>query len=171
MRKASLFLCALLSLSCAGFGQNLSQTDRDKGLQYLEPTRDGVIAATKGLSDTQMKFKPAPDRWSVAEVVEHITKVEDGVFQNVTLKVMKAPAGAADRDPAKMDAMVLTMVPDRSHKRQAPPEFVPTDSATPAQTLDHFLKTRAKTIEFLQSTPDLRAHVADSPLGPLDAYE
>jgi hypothetical protein len=171
MRKASLFLCALLLLSCAGFGQNLSQTDRDQGLQYLEQTRDGVIAATKGLSDTQMKFKPVPDRWSVAEVVEHITRVEDGIFQNVTLKVMKAPAGAADREPAKMDAMVLTMVPDRSHKRQAPPEFVPTDSATPAETLDHFLKTRAKTFEFLQSTPDLRAHVADSPLGPLDAYE
>src|ERR1700739_218058 len=102
MRKASLFLCALLLLSCGGFGQNLSQTDRDKGLQYLEQTRDGVIAATKGLSDTQMKFKPAPDRWSVAEVVEHITKVEDGILQNVTLKVMKAPAGAAGARPRRL---------------------------------------------------------------------
>jgi DinB superfamily len=33
------------------------------------------------------------------------------------------------------------------------------------------LKSRQRTIEFLQSTPDLRAHVSDSPLGPLDGYE
>jgi len=38
--------------------------------------------------------------------------------------------------------------------------------------LDHFLKSRAQTVAFLESTPDLRGHVADSPLGqPMDAYE
>jgi len=171
MRKLSLLLCALLSVASAAFAQTLSQADRDKGLQYLEQTRDGVIAATKGLSDAQMKFKPAPDRWSVVEIVEHITKVEDGIFLNVTEKVMKAPAGAPDRDPVKIDAQVLAVVPDRSHKRQSAPQFVPTGNLTPADAVDHFLKTRAKTMEFLESTPDLRAHVADSPLGPLDAYE
>ncbi len=84
---------------------------------------------------------------------------------------MKSPAGAPDRDIAKMDAMVLTMVPDRSTKRQAPPELVPTGRWTPAETLDHFLQSRARTIEFLRTTPDLRQHVMDSPLGPMDAYE
>ena len=54
----------------------------------------------------------------------------------------------------------------------APPEFVPTGRWTPNEALDHFVKARQNTIEFLQSTPDLRAHVAESPLGqPLDAYE
>jgi DinB family protein len=84
---------------------------------------------------------------------------------------MKSPAGAADRDTAKADAMVLAMVPDRSHKAQAPPQFVPTGRWTPAETLDHFQKSRARTIAFLDSTPDLRAHVSESPLGPLDGYE
>jgi len=55
---------------------------------------------------------------------------------------------------------------------QAPAPLVPTGNWTPAETLDHFLKSRAKTIAFLESTPDLREHAADSPLGqPLDAYE
>jgi hypothetical protein len=69
---------------------------------------------------------------------------------------MKAPAGTAGRDTVKIDGMVLAMIPDRSHKAQAPPPLVPTGHWTPAETLDHFLKTRAKTIDFMESTADLR---------------
>jgi hypothetical protein len=159
-------------LGSVALGQTLTAADREKGLQYFQQTRDGVTAAVKGLSEAQLKFKPAPDRWSVAEILEHITLVEDSLFQNVTEKIMKAPAGAPGRDTAKIDAMIVAMLPDRSQKRQAPAEFVPSGRWTPEETLDHFLKSRAKTIAFLESTPDLRAHVVDSPLGqPLDAYE
>ena len=172
MKKVSLHFCALLVLGTIALGQALTPTDREKGVQYLEKTRDGVVAATKGLSDSQMKFKPAPDRWSVAETLEHIALAEDFLMQNVTQNVMKAPAGLADRDTAKIDAMVLAMVPDRSHKAQAPPQLVPTGRWSPSETLDHFLKSRARTIVFLKSTPALREHVADSPIGqPMDAYE
>ncbi len=172
MKKVSLYFCALLLLGTIAFGQSLTQADREKGVRYLEQTRDGVVAATKGLSEAQMKFKPAPDRWSVAETLEHIALAEDFLMQNVTEKVMKAPAGPADRDTAQIDAMVLAMVPDRSHKAQAPPELVPTGRWSPSETLDHFLKSRARTIAFMKSTPDLRQHVTNSPIGqPLDAYE
>jgi uncharacterized damage-inducible protein DinB len=155
------------------FGQTLTQADREKGEQYLEQTRDGVVAAVKGLSDAQMKFKPGPDRWSVAEVLEHIAVSEDFLFQNITNNIMKAPAGAPDRDTAKIDAFVLSAIPDRSHKAQAPEPLRPTARWTPEETLDHFLQSRARTIAFLQSTPDLRAHVVNSPPlnQPMDAYD
>lgn len=172
MKKLSVFLFVFLALVATTFGQGLTQADREKGVQYLEQTRDGVAAAVKGLSEAQLKFKPAPDRWSIAEVLEHIALVEDGIFQNVSEKVMKGPAGAANRDTAKTDSFVLAALPDRSHKAKAPPEFVPTGRWTASEGLDHFQKSREKTISFLQSTPDLREHVVDSPLGqPLDAYE
>jgi hypothetical protein len=172
MKRLSVLSSALLLLGAAAFGQGLTQADRERGVTYLEQTRDGVVESVKGLSEAQIKFKAAPERWSVAETLEHIAKAEDFIFQNVTDQVMKAPAGPAGRDTAKIDAMVLAMIPDRSHKAQAPPPLVPTSSWTPAESLDHFLKSRAKTIAFLESTPDLREHAADSPLGqPLDAYE
>jgi DinB superfamily len=171
MKKTLLIMCAAVCLGPAAFGQALTQADRDRGVKYLEQTRDGVIAATKDLSEAQWKFKAAPDKWSVAETLEHIALGEDYMFGYVTDTVMKAPAGAPDRDVAKMDAMVLQLVPDRSNKRQAPPPLVPTGRWTPAETLAHFLKSRQRTIEFMQATPDLRQHVGDSPLGPLDGYE
>jgi hypothetical protein len=172
MKKMSRHFFAVLLLCTVAFGQTLTQADREKAEQYLQQTRDGVVAATKGLSEAQMKFKPAPDRWSVAETLEHITLAEDFLLLNDKDKIMKAPAGAADRDTAKIDAMLLAMVPDRTQKRQAPGPLVPTGRWTPVETLEHFLKSRAQTVAFLASTPDLRGHVADSPLGqPMDAYE
>ena len=172
MKKLSLLICGMLCAAASLSAQQLSPADRDKGVQYLEQTRDAVVASVKGLSDAQLHFKPGLDRWSVAECLEHIALAEDFLFMNVTQNVMKAGPGAADRDVAKIDAGVLMMIPDRSHKAQAPPQLVPTGRWTPDETLKHFLASRQRTIEFMKNTPDLRAHVTDSPMGqPLDAYQ
>src|ERR1700736_5823794 len=145
MKKMSVHFFALLLLCAVSFGQTLTPADREKAEQYLQQTRDGVVQATKGLSDAQIKFKPAPDRWSVAETLEHIVLVEDTLLQNVTDKVMKGPPGAADRDTAKIDAMVLAMIPDRSHKAQAAPPVTPSRRWAPAYSLYRCLTTRGDT--------------------------
>jgi hypothetical protein len=171
MKNTVVILSVALLSAVAAHPQPVSQAERDRAVQYLEQTRDGVTAAVKGLSDAQMKFKSAPDRWSVAETLEHIAKAEDFIFQNVTNNVMKAPAPPSGRDNAKIDSFVLAVIPDRSHKAEAPAPLVPASQWTPAETLDRFLKSRAKTIAYL-STPGLRDHAGDSPLGqPLDAYQ
>jgi hypothetical protein len=173
MRKIVLQAFMVFMLAALACAQSLTAADREKATKYLEQTRDGVIAATKGLSEAQMKFKPAPDRWSVAETLEHIALAEDYLMGNITQKIMKAPAGAADRDTAKVDAMILAALPDRTQKRQAPGPLVPAGRWTPAEALAHFEQSRAKTMEFLQTTPDLRQHVSsDNPLKqPMDAYD
>jgi DinB superfamily len=171
MKKVILLLCAAACFGPAVFAQALSQADRDKGIAYLEQTRNAIVVDVKDLTPAQWNFKAAPDKWSVAMTMEHIAVSEDYFYQLVTTNVMKAPAGAPDRDVAKYDALVLSMVPDRTNKRQAPPELVPNGRWGPNEALDHFLASRARTIEFMRTTPDLRQHVMDSPLGPLDAYE
>ena len=173
MSKVLLQAFLVFMVGAVASAQSLTAADREKAVKYLEQTRDGVIAATKGLSEAQMKFKPAPDRWSVAETLEHIALAEDYIFGNITQNIMKAPAGTADRDTAKLDAMILAAVPDRSQKRQAPGPLVPTNRWTPLETLAHFEKSRANTIQFLQSTQGLRDHVSsDDPFQqPMDAYQ
>src|SRR5713101_1048370 len=66
-------LIALLMIAgaAAASAQEVTQAEKDKALQYLETTKKGVLEATKGLSEAQWNFKPAPDRWSVAQVTEH----------------------------------------------------------------------------------------------------
>jgi DinB superfamily len=153
--------------------QETTQADKDKALAYLESTKKGVLDATKGLSEAQWNFKAAPDKWSVAECVEHIAAAEDFIRGMAVDKVMKAPA-APDRDTAKIDAGIMAMIPDRSQKAQAPDALKPTNRfGSPEGSLKHFVESRTTTENFLKDTPDLRAHAVDSPLGgpKLDAYE
>ena len=163
-------------LACAGalaHAQSLSQADRDKALSYLESTRQGVLDATKGLSPAQWNFKAGPDRWSVAQVTEHIAAAEDYLRGMVTEKVMSAPPRPAGEDVAAIDDMVIKMIPDRTTKRQAPEPLVPSNRFGSAEgSLKHFLEARTTTEDFLKKTPDLRDHAVDSPLGKkLDGYE
>ncbi len=115
MKKTALNFCTLLLLCGVAFGQTLTQGDKEKAATYLDETREGVVAATGELSEAEMKFKPAPDRWSVAETLEHIVLVEDFLLQNITDKVMKSPPRAADRDTAKIDARMLPTVRSASN--------------------------------------------------------
>ncbi|HTT32754.1 MAG TPA: DinB family protein [Methylomirabilota bacterium] len=175
MRKrtlAGMIAAVFLLLGTAARAQEVTQAEKDRALQYLESTKKGVIDATKGLSEAQWNFKPAPDRWSVAQVMEHIAAAEDFIRGIVKEKVMTGPAGDPGRDLKKSDEAVLTMVPDRTHKAQAPEPLVPSNRfGWPDAAVKHFIESRAATEEFLRNTAGLRDHVMDSPLGKLDGYE
>ena len=169
---AVLMALVLMAGATAASAQEVTQAEKDKALQYLESTKKNVLEATRGLSEAQWNFKAAPDRWSVAQVVEHIAASEDFIRGMVVEKVMTAPAGEAGRDMKKTDEGVLAMVPDRTHKAQAPEPLVPTNRfGSPEGSIKRFVETRAATEDFLKTTTGLRDHVMDSPLGKLDGYE
>jgi hypothetical protein len=169
---AGVLIALFLMAGAAAPAQELTQSEKDKALQYLETTKKGVLEATKGLSEAQWNFKPAPDRWSVAQVMEHIATAEDFIRGMLKEKIMMAPAGEPGRDVKKTDEGVLAMVPDRTTKLQAPEPLVPTNRfGSPEASVKHFVESRATTEDFLKSTTGLRDHVADSPMGKLDGYE
>jgi uncharacterized damage-inducible protein DinB len=152
--------------------QEVTQAEKERALQYLERTKQGVLDATKGLSDAQWNFKAGTDRWSIAQCVEHIAAAEDFIRGMVVEKVMVAPA-VPGRDLKKTDDAVVAMIPDRSKKAQAPEPLVPTNRfGSPDGSLKHFIESRTQTEDFLKTTPGLRDHAVDSPLGAkLDGYE
>ena len=174
-RSQNWMLIAVLAVTglAAISAQELMPVEKEHALQYLESTKKDVLDATKGLSEAQWNFKPGPDRWSVAQVMEHIAAAEDFIRVDfVQKKVMTLPAGDPGRDVKKMDAAVEAMIPDRSHKAQAPEPLVPNNRfGSPEGSLNHFLESRETTEQFLRSTPGLRDHVMDGPVGKMDGYE
>ncbi len=147
--------------------------DKERALKYLESTKQAVLDATAGLSEAQWNFKSAPDRWSVAEVSEHIAAAEDLLRGMIVEQVMKSPVQPEGADVKATDDQVLAMIPDRTHKAQAPEPLKPTNRfGSPDGSLKHFIESRQQTIDFLDRHDDLRVHSMDSPLGKkLDAYE
>jgi hypothetical protein len=170
---ARMFFAVLLATAATVWAQEVTQAEKARALQYLESTKANILEATKGLSEAQWNFKPGPDRWSVAQVMEHIAASEDFIRDGLLKeKVMVSPAGQPGRDVKKMDEAVMAMIPDRSHKAQAPDPLVPRNRfGSPEQSLKHFLESRAVTEQYLKTTPGLRDHVMDGPVGQLDGYE
>jgi hypothetical protein len=173
MKRLLITLCLIAFVSPVLRAQNLTTAEVDRAVSYLKQTKAGVLAATKGLSEAQWNFKPAPNRWSVAEVTEHIAAAEDFLRGMILEKVMKAPARAEAVDLKAIDDLVLQAIPDRTNKVQAPEPLTPTNRfGTPKGSLKHFKESRAQTLQFLKETKDLRQHAVDSPLGKqLDAYQ
>jgi len=173
MKRLLVALCLVVFVSPLLRAQALSKEELTRAVDYLEKTRAGVLAATANLSEAQWNFKPAPDRWSVAEVTEHIAATEDFLMGMIRGQVMTAPARTEATDVKAIDDFVLQAIPDRTHKLKAPEPLVPTNRFnTPKDSLQLFQDSRAKTISFLQEAKDLRAHAIDSPTGKkLDGYQ
>src|ERR1700752_4386716 len=127
IRKSSVALALVCALffALAARAQEVTPAEKDKALAYLASTKQDVLDATKGLSTAQWNFKPAPDRWSIAECMEHIAAAEDYIRGMVESGVMRAPAVPGRHTPA-LDAGIPATAPDPSHKAQAPEVINPT---------------------------------------------
>ncbi len=149
---------------------SLTEEERDFAMSSLHASRKLFLDAIAGLSDAQWKFKPAPDRWSIAEVAEHITLTEGFLYNLVTDKVMKTEA-VTDRAPVKheQDEELLARMRDRSKKAKASEEMSPKGKyPTPAAAAEAFKQERDRNIEYIRTTQDdLRSHVQ----GKMDGYQ
>lgn len=135
-------------------------------VKELERTEAKLLKAVDGLSEAQWSFKPAPDRWSIAEAFEHITASEPFI-RGMIAKSLETPA----KEGSKQDEKVMKFLVDRSQKFKAPEPLIPTNKfATAAEALAAFRKERAETIALAKSDKDFRAHGSDHfAFGPLDS--
>lgn len=173
MKRLFSLLCVVLSFVPGAHAEGLSPAELNRATEHLKKTSAAFLAATKGLSEAQLNFKPGPTRWSVAEVSEHIAASEDFLMDMVRGKVMQAPARTEPANIGEIDDFVLSAISDRTKKAQAPEPLAPNNRfGSTAESLKHFRASRAKTIAFLKDTPGLRDHAVDSPMGKkLDAYQ
>ena len=167
---------AALIFSVASFGQ-LTQHERDLALSYLYSSQKQFVDSLEGLSPAQLNFKPAPDRWSIAECAEHIMLSEDMIFALITTQIMKSPAvepklPASERE--KNDMQVIASVESREKKFTAPEQLKPTGKvANVPDAVAHFNASRAITLDYVRSgQDDLRHHYGTHPtMGSMDAYD
>lgn len=175
MKRLLIALTLVLSVSASPwlYAAELTKEELKRATDHLNKTTANFLAATKGLSEAQQKFKPGPTRWSVAEVSEHIAATEDMLFGLASGQAMQAPPRSEPTNVKEIDDFVLTAIPDRSKKATAPEPLVPTMRFGSLDgSVNHFKASRAKTLKFVTETKGLRDHAVDSPLGKkLDPYQ
>lgn len=144
----------------------LSEEDLSQGLLFLDQTRDALLGAVRLLNDAQWRFQPAPDRWSIAQTVEHIAFVQDRVIASIAERLPSAPPPPPEQDRAVVDGLVMSRFQVRLRKFPSPvPAAEPQLSRTDAISR---YRANCETLKgLLASTPGLRDHVLEA--APLKA--
>jgi hypothetical protein len=170
-----IMLLAVAMLLAPMTDQTLSPAERGHAVAELESSRSAFLEATNGLSEAQWNFKPAPDRWSIAECAEHIGVTETFILNLIAEQALKGPAAPEKRALVQgKDSAMMAMAVDRSAKFKAPEAIQPTRRwATSGEITKNVLENRARTIEFVSTTQeDLRDHFMDHPVfKTLDTYQ
>ena len=162
--------CMLFGVS-PGKDAALSPSESAKIVGMLEDTRGQVLSRVAGLNDTQWNFKTGPDRWSAAQIVEHLYLTEGMFTKTITGLLDGEPNPDWTKLTAGADEKLTKMVPDRSNPVQAPPPAVPQGKMSRGEVVAKYLEARGKMIGFAQDrTKPYKSYVnEDSPLGALHA--
>jgi DinB family protein len=154
---------------------SLTDQERAEAVKYFEETRRSFIEAVDSLSDAQWRYKAGPDRWSIAEVAEHIAVTEETLFNLVTKQLMLTPAAPEKKEAARgKDTLLRAAITNRGVRSQAPEMLKPANRwATEGELVKAFNASRDKTISYITETQDdLRGHFYPHPVfKDLDAYQ
>lgn len=174
MKKLLLFAVVIAGLSFLPAENTVSKKEKKTATKFLKETEEGVLNSVKGLSENQLKFKPAADKWSVEDCMKHIAATEIGLWQ-LTDGAIKKPANPEQRAAIKMtDADVMKNIEDRTNKVKTFTPFEPQNTGfkTLEEAINSFKENRAKLMEYTKHTDaDLRNHVATLPVGSFDCYQ
>ena len=173
MLKTLVIVTAAVCLAVPAAAQTpLSQADRDALIKDLERSRAMFLESIADVTtEAQWTYKPAPDRWSVAECAAHIIATE-AFFRDQIAAMLKTPAVQVAKQ-AEQDATVSKMIRDRSQRFTAPAALEPTGKVVPrAQAVKDFEATRATTIAYVRTTKDaLREHASGTGPNQMTAFQ
>ena len=148
--------------------------ERQFVMEQLASSEARLLGLVEGLSTAQWRFREDAERWSIAEILEHLVVFEGFITAAVT-NSLQGPA-----EPGKMalagakEPLALGLAESRGVKLKAREATRPVGRwVDGADLVAEFRKARARTIEFAAETEcDLRGHFfAHIAFGDLDCYQ
>jgi hypothetical protein len=146
-------------------------------VEYADAARAALLEVAATIPADRFTARPAPARWSAAELLEHLARVESGCARVIAKRAAGARAsGIADEreDGSMLGALDGKYVTDRSRKLVAPDIVAPAGGFTREGALEALAKSRA---EFKRAVADAdglalgevrHTHVV---LGEIDLYQ
>lgn len=145
----------------------------------IDDARGRLCARVAGLTAEQERFRPAPEAWSVAEIVEHLSIIERNVVQLAGMMLKKAeaaaPPGAETQErqfaPVSIEPFLEVA---RTRKYTAPERVRPSGAVPVADSLASLRETRAAlhALRPLFERADGAAHTYPHPaFGPLNLHQ
>jgi hypothetical protein len=108
IRRVVPLLVIALYLSSAAMAGVTGMTDEDREhlLVHFEMTGQVLAEQVRGLSQAQLEYRAAPDRWSIRECVSHLAVAEPDYWRELMTSV-KAPPDMKGKQSSNTDADIL----------------------------------------------------------------
>ena len=141
----------------------------------LATDRAALRSAVDRVPAALRQQKPAPDRWSVAEVLEHLGLVEGRVVMFFGPLLQAAPTLGADTQTGAT-TLDRTALRNRDNRIAAPAPIQPTGSVSAEDAWTILQETRVRLLAMLDVAETERRDLAQVSrphpvLGPLDGYQ
>jgi hypothetical protein len=152
----------------------MEASEREIVLVRLRENRDRLFSVFQHLTPEQQAFRPAPDRWSAADCVEHIIIVENFVLASIRRALKSAPEPGKRDSVSGKEKLVLRAVPDRRTRVKGPDAVMPTGRwPSYEDLLVEFDRTRTRTVQMATDfTADPHDYFFPHPIfGDLDCYQ
>lgn len=172
--------CVVVGMLIAGAGvaaqtspeMRMTDAERAEVIELLLKSEEEMLRAIDGLTDQQWTFKPAPERWSIGEVVEHIV-LADALLFDTAVKALDGRMDEAWNATLAKSDVLRKALPNRSRRVDAPAAIKPQQAMTRAALVSRFKEQRAKALAFARETDKpLKAHTAQNPFfGSLNAHQ
>jgi hypothetical protein len=150
----------LLMLSVSPRAAPLTDMERQRLIAHLDMTEHWLADEVSRLSPAQLAFQPAPDAWSILQVVDHLVVVGPIYWQDLQKAVQGPP-----RQPIQSgsDADILWYGIDRTDREKAIPSEVPKGQTRDLrQGLDAIRQQHARLKQYIRTTTDdLRSRVVE----------
>ena len=78
----------------------LTDRERETALALLARSRTALLQAVEGVTDEQARWKPAAERWTILEYVEHLAVSEVGLIKLIE-KSLQSQAYTETEDERK----------------------------------------------------------------------
>ena len=173
MRKLLLLVSLPFMFSFVAADIELTKKERDDAISYFKETQKGLNDQIKGMSENQLKWKPADSIWSITDCIEHLALAEKNLFDWAMGTLKAEPNPTKRTELKKTDEDVKKIMIDRSFRVKTREGFIPTGQFGDAkQTMKVFDERREALIKYVKETKDdLRNHFAETPFGLLDTYQ
>ena len=146
----------------------LSPIERQHLVAHLEMTAAWLADEIAGLTAAQTEFRPDPDAWSIAQVVEHLIVVAPIYWRDLQAALDRPVSRGTS---AMSDADVLWYGIDRTSREQAIPGERPAGQVRDVRdALEAYGKHHDRLVQYIRTTKDdLRGHIVQRQ--GCDAYQ
>ena len=143
-------------------------------LDQLVMSEARLLELLQSLTSAQWNFRETPQRWSIAENIEHIIVLEAFITQKIEEVLEWPPEPDKKAFASAKDGRVLDLANSRNSKLKAREAAIPTGRwPNPGELIGELRKTRSRTIAFASETQaELREHFFPHiAFGDLDCYQ